>query len=83
MQSKCRSVPDVEVVVACSLQVKRRLHIRKFHKHGRYSNLKSKLYFSPKGERVEFRGAIVGMKGPDKDIRSWAAPEDVKEPDDR
>ena len=26
---------------------------------------------------------IVGMKGPDIDIGSWAAPEDVKELEDR
>jgi len=25
----------------------------------------------------------VGMKGPDKDIGLWAAPKDVKEPEDR
>ena len=77
MRSKCRGIPDAEAVGVCSLQVKRRLHIRQCHKHGRYSNLKSKLYFSPKGERVEFRGAIVRMKGPDKDIGPWATPEDI------
>ena len=26
---------------------------------------------------------IVGMKGPDKDIGSWAASEDVKEPENK
>ena len=25
----------------------------------------------------------VAMRGPNKDIGSWAAPEDVKEPDDK
>ena len=28
-------------------------------------------------ERVEFRGAIVRIKGLNKDIRPWAGPEDV------
>lgn len=31
---------------------------------------------------VEWNG-IVGMKGLDKNIRPWAAPEDIKEPEDR
>ena len=26
---------------------------------------------------------FVGMKGPDKDIKLWATPKDVKEPTDR
>ena len=65
------------------MQVKGRLHVRKCHKHGRYNNLKSKLYFSPRRERVEFRRAIVAKKGLDKDIRLWATLEDVKEPEDK
>ena len=52
------------------MQVKRRLHVRK-------------IYFSLRREKVEFRGAIVGMKGLDKDIGPWATHKDVKEPDDR
>ena len=31
---------------------------------------------------VEWNG-IVGMKDPDKDIRPWAAPEDIKEPKEK
>ena len=31
---------------------------------------------------VKWNG-IVGMKGPDKDIGLWAAPKDIKEPEDR
>ena len=31
---------------------------------------------------MEFREAIVGMKGPNIGIRPWAAPEDAKEPKD-
>ena len=77
MQSKCRGIPDAEAVGVCSLQVKGHLHVRKCHKHGRYSNLKLKLYFSPKGERVKFQGVIVRMKGPDKDIGPWAALEGI------
>ena len=34
-------------------------------------------------ERVEFRGTIVRIKGLNKDIGPWAAPEDVKKPDDK
>ena len=34
----------------------------------------------PSKEKVEFRGAIVGMKGPEKGSGLWAAFEDVKEP---
>ena len=52
------------------MQVKRCLHVRK-------------IYFSLRREKLEFRGAIVGMKGLDKDIRQWATRKGVKEPEDR
>ena len=64
----------------CSLQVKRHLNVRRFHEHGKLNNIKSKPHFSQKKERLEFQGAIVGIREHSRGIGLWTMPEDAKEP---
>ena len=64
----------------CSLQVKRHLNVRRFHEHRKLNNIKSKPHFSQKKERLEFQGAIVGIREHSRGIGLWTMPEDAKEP---
>ena len=51
----------------------------RFHECGKLNNIKSKPHFSQKREKLEFRGAIVGIRAPSRGIGSWARePEDAK-----
>jgi len=56
--------------------------VRRFHERGKLNNIKSKPHFSQKRERLEFRGAIVGIRELSRGIGSWAMPEDAKELED-
>ena len=49
---------------------------------GNSKNPKSKPHFPQRREKLEFLGAMVGVKELSKSIRPWAMLEDAKEPKD-
>ena len=82
--SKCWGVLDAEASGACSFIGEKTPTLEEItYACGKYGCLKLKSHFSPRRERAGFRGAIVGMKGPDENIESWDMPEDIKYPEDR
>ena len=54
-----------------------------FHIFSTYNQFNSYILVSFKLVTIIFILPTVGMKGPDKDIGSWAIPKDVKEPKDK